>query len=151
MSRKLRLLGILVSFCFVVSCGGGSTTKGVGKSSFNTAPYRGSWEGPIYGTNIQGLAKYRFVIGEFGGVIELFENKQCPTGLNGKIINSNPFSWVSTYTCFIPGSGVCTVQEKGTLQLSGGDRIIGDFSQNGNCATYVFSHLGNFSYLKRSS
>lgn len=154
MLRKTRLLGILVFVSFLIGCGGGgTTTKGAGSAPFNIAPYVGNWSGEINGQNVYGFAKFSFNIGETGGVLDLRPDQQCPKALSGKYINSNPFKWVQQFECFVPGLGVCRVTESGTLHLSGGNWITGEYTQNGACGVNgepPFNYRGDFSYLKRS-
>lgn len=154
MLRKARLFGVLVFFSFLIGCGGGgSTTKGAGGASNAIAPYVGDWSGEINGPNVYGFAKFSFNIGQSGGVLDLRPDPQCPKGLSGKFINSNPFNWVSHFQCFVPGLGICTVTETGTLHLSGGNWITGEYTQSGSCGVNgepPFQHRGDFSYLKRS-
>lgn len=154
MLRKTRLLGILVFVSFLIGCGGGgTTTKGAGSAPFNIAPYVGNWSGEINGQNVYGFAKFSFNIGETGGVLDLRPDQQCPKALSGKYINSNPFKWVQQFECFVPGLGVCRVTESGTLHLSGGNWITGEYTQNGACGVTgepPFNYRGDFSYLKRS-
>ena len=150
MLRKTRLLGILVFFSFLLGCGGGSTTQGTGssglKSGFDIGPYEGNWSGPITGPNVYGFAKFSFSIDESGGVLDLRPDPQCPKGLSGKFINSNPFTWAIQFECYTAGIGVCTVTETGTLHLSGGTRIIGEYTQTRSCGV---TFKGDFSLLKR--
>ena len=154
MLRKTRLLGILVFISFLFGCGGGGgTTKGAGSAGFDIAPYVGNWSGPINGPNVYGFAKFSFNIGQSGGVLDLRPDPQCPKGLSGKFIDSNPFNWVAHFECYISGLGVCTVLETGILHLSGGHRIIGEYTQNASCGVSnvpPFYYHVDFSYLKRS-
>jgi len=154
MLRKIRLLGILVFSSFLFGCGGGSsTTKGAGGAGFDIAPYAGNWSGEINGPNVYGFAKFSFNIGQSGGVLDLRPDPQCPKGLSGKFINSNPFNWVTNFECFVSGVGVCTVSETGTLRLSGGNWIVGEYTQSGSCGVAIQSPINNrgeFSLLKRS-
>lgn len=154
MLRKARLLGILVFLSFLFGCGGGgSTTRGAGSASFDIAPYVGDWSGEINGPNVYGFAKLSFNIGQSGGVLDLRPDPQCPKGLSGKFINSNPFNWVAHFECFVSGLGVCTVSETGTLRLSGGNWITGEYTQSGSCGVSnesQFNNRGDFSFLKRS-
>jgi hypothetical protein len=154
MLRKTRLLGIFVFLSFLFGCGGGGdTTKGAGSAGFDIAPYAGDWSGEINGPNVYGFAKFSFNIGQSGGVLDLRPDPQCPKGLSGKFINSNPFSWVAHFECFTSGLGVCTVSETGTLRLSGGNWILGEYTQSGSCGVSFeppFNHRGEFSLLKRS-
>ena len=153
MLRTTRLLSILVFFSILAGCGGGGgTTKGAG-SAFNIAPYVGNWSGPINGPNVYGFSKLSLNINQSGGANDIRPDPQCPKGISGKVINSNPFNWVTYITCFDPGLGVCEITETGTLHLSGGSRIIGEFTQNGTCTLSgepSFSHRAEFSLLKRS-
>ena len=154
MLRMTRLLSILVFFSFVSGCGGGgTTTKGAGSAGFNIAPYVGNWSGTINGPNVYGYSKLSLTVYQSGGVYDIRPDPQCPKGINGKFINGNPFKWVSQFKCFDPGLGVCTVTENGTLHLSGGNRIIGEYTQHVSCGLSSepdFSNRGEFSLLKRS-
>lgn len=153
MPRMTRLLGFLVLFSLLSGCGGGgSTTKGAGSASF-IAPYVGNWSGEINGPNIYGFAKYSFNINQSAGINDIRPDTQCPKGLSGKVINSNPFSWVAQFECFVSGVGICTVTETGTLRLSGGNWILGEYAQSGTCGVSTkqpFDYRGDFSLLKRS-
>ena len=154
MLRMARLLGISISVSFLIGCGGGGgTTKGAGGASYNIAPYVGNWSGETNGPNVYGFAKFSFSINESGGVLDLRPDQQCPKGLSGKFINSNPFRWVSHFDCFVPGLGICRVTETGDLRLSGGNWITGEYVQEGSCGVNgepPFQYRGDFSYLKRS-
>lgn len=150
MSTKIRLLGILVLFSFLSGCGGGSTTKGASGAGFNITPYIGEWVGQINGPNAGQVFKDRFIIGQYGGVIDIGADPECPSGLAGKIINSNPFEWVANVECFVAGAGVCRLTRKGTMRLSGGNRITGEYREDGYCgvANQPVTGFGDFSYLK---
>jgi len=153
MFRMTRLLGILVFLSLLFGCGGGGTTKGAGSASFNIAPYTGNWSGEINGPNIYGFAKFSFVIADSGQLSDLRPDPQCPKGVSGKYVTSNPFNWVAEWECFVPGLGVCQVLETGTLRLSGGNWITGEYKQSGSCGVSTeppFEYRGDFSYLKRS-
>lgn len=157
MSTNIRLLCIFVLSGSLLGCGGGGTSDGAagGGAGFNAAiditPYIGEWSGQVNGPNAANVYEDRFIIGQYGGVIEPDPNPACPSGVAGKIIDSNPFNWVATYQCLIPGAGSCTVTENGTMQLNG-TSITGDYKQVARCGASAlpFTFVGDFFYLKQS-
>lgn len=153
------LFSFLFAF-FLVACGGGSSGgAGGGDPAFDITPYVGEWLGRIDAIiTISGqsapstVENSVIVIGPQGQVIDPDSDPLCPSGTEGQIINSNPFSWSASYDCSGEGFGLCKVDETGTLTLVETTKATGGYTQTVTCpeVNIQFKIDANFAYIKQS-